>query len=183
MRSYKTEGIILKRSNYGEADRILTAFTKHYGKIKILAKGVRRIKSRRGPNVELFNWATLFLHKGKNFDLLTEAETKETFPSIRKDLARIGAAYCLCELVDGLCPERQEHRQVFNFSIEALRDLSFSSSVPSNLITNFELNLLQELGYWPRYKLPPADLENFIEQILERKLKTPKFLAQIYSSV
>lgn len=179
MRTYKTEGIILKRSNYGEADRILTVFTKHYGKIKVLAKGVRRIKSRRGPNVELFNWVTLFLHKGKNFDLLSEAEVKNSFPCLKRDLCKVAVAYQFCEMVDGLCPEKQEHGMVFDYLIEALSGVSSGPSVQSNLIADFELNLLQELGYWPRHKLPPLDLENFIEQILERKLKTPKFLTQV----
>src|SRR3972149_6652860 len=172
MRSYKTEGIILKRTNFGEADRILTVFTKHYGKIKVLAKGVRRIKSRRGPNVELFNWVTLFLVKGKNFDLLTEAETKETFPAIRKDLPMVGAAYYLCELMDGFCPERQEHRKVFDLLTGAFGELAATKNGTSAaILTDFELELLRELGYWPKDKLPPIDIEVFIEQILERKLK------------
>jgi len=66
MKSYKAEGIVIKRKNFGEADRILTVFTKKYGKIKVLAKGVRRITSRRGPNVELFNQVELVLHQGRN---------------------------------------------------------------------------------------------------------------------
>lgn len=177
-RAYKTEGIILKRTNYGEADRILTVLTKHRGKIKILAKGVRRIKSRRGPNVELFNWVVLFLHKGKNFDLLSEAEVKDGFHPIRRNLYKIGLTYQICELVDGLCPERQENPQVFNLLTETLKNLSVDER-RGKFISNFELAILQELGYWPRHKLPPIDVEGFIEEILERKLKTPKFLSQI----
>lgn len=178
MRSYKTEGVILKRTNYGEADRILTVFTKHHGKIKILAKGVRRIKSRRGPNVELFNWVVLFLRHGKNFDLLSEAEVKNSFQFLRKDLHRVGLTYQVCELVDRLCPERQENRQVFDLLTGSLQNLSIGDG-GKEVIPNFELALLQELGYWPRHKLPPVNVESFIEQILEKKLKTPKFLAQI----
>ena len=59
-RTYKTEGIILKRINFGEADRILTSYTKHFGKISLLAKGVRKITSRKGGNIELFNQTVLF---------------------------------------------------------------------------------------------------------------------------
>lgn len=183
MRAYKTEGIILKRTNFGEADRILTIFTKHYGKIKVLAKGVRKITSRRGPNVELFNWTILFLSSGKNFDLLTEAEVKDSFSSLRKNLTKVGLAYYLCELVDGLCPERQEHREVFNLLTETLQQLAISLQ-PSvaDVILDFELKLLQELGYWPRNRQPPMNLEKFIEGILQRKLKTPKFLEKLEQS-
>lgn len=183
MKTYKTEGIILKRSNYGEADRIITVFTKHYGKIKVLAKGVRRIKSRRGPNVELFNWVILFLRKGKHFDLLTEAEVKDSFPSLKKGLRTVALAYQVCELVDCFCPEGQENRRIFDLLTATFRSFTTTDfELSFKILSDFELELIKELGYWPKNKLPPGDLESFIEEILERKLKTPKFLAQIQAS-
>ncbi len=180
MRTYKTEGIVLKRIDYGEADRILTVFTKHYGKLKVLAKGVRRIKSRRGPNVELFNWVNLFLSRGKNFDQLCEAELKNSFNQLRGDLGKISLTYQLCEIVDGLCPEKQENWRVFNLLTSALQNLAnFDHKSATVHLSDFELDLLRELGYWPQNKLPPLDLESFIEGILERKLKSQKFLSQV----
>lgn len=167
MRNFKTEGIILKRKNFGEADRILTVFTKKHGKIKVLAKGVRRITSRRGPNVELFNLVTLFIHKGRNFDILTEAQVQNTFPGIRKNLELIGLAYHVCELIDGLCPEHQLHSKVFDLLVKTLTELE------NNLIHEFEVELLIELGFLP--PLPSVNNINttsYIEQLLERKLKT-----------
>ncbi|KKR32290.1 MAG: repair protein RecO protein, partial [Candidatus Gottesmanbacteria bacterium GW2011_GWC2_39_8] len=86
MRTYKTEGIILRRINFGEADRLITIFSKHYGKQKVLGKGVRKIKSRRAPHLELFNRSVIFLHRGKNFDIITEAQTINSFSDLRKDL-------------------------------------------------------------------------------------------------
>src|SRR3989344_7607887 len=109
MKSYKAEGIVIRRKSFGEADRILTVFTKKHGKIKVLAKGVRRITSRRGPNVELFNQVELIIHQGKSFDILTEAQVLNTFQSIRKNLDLVGLAFHICEVVDGLCPEDQSH--------------------------------------------------------------------------
>jgi len=73
MRGFKTEGIVLKRRNFGEADRILTVFTKDRGKISVLAKGVRRITSRRAGNVELLNRVSIFLHQTRGMPILTEA--------------------------------------------------------------------------------------------------------------
>lgn len=177
MRSYKTEGIILKRSNYGEADRILTVFTRNHGKIKVLAKGVRRIKSRRGPNVELFNWAILFLTKGKNFDLLSEAEVKDTFSEVRSDLVKVGSAYYLCELIDNLCPERQEHKDVFDLLTESFKSLPFSDQ--QSFLSDFKLSLLIKLGYWSKDRPALEDSERFIEEIIQRRLKTPKFLTHL----
>lgn len=173
MRSFKTEGIILKRTNFGEADRILTVFSKKYGKVKIMAKGVRRITSRRGPNIELFNLATLFVHKGRTFDILTEAKADNTFPRIRKNLDLIGLAYYVCELVDGLCPEHQPHPRIFQLLVDTLKELG------SGLISTFEKELLQELGFLPRNKALSVNTSSYIEQLLERRLKTKSLLSKL----
>src|SRR5258706_9060146 len=110
---YTVEGIILKRKNVGEADRILTIFTKQQGKIRVIAKGVRKMISKRAPHIEVFNHLVLTIHKGKMLDMLTEVSTVSTFASIRADLKRIGAAYYLLEVIDGLLPEGQAHEEVF----------------------------------------------------------------------
>ena len=70
MVGFKTEGIILRRRDFGEADRILTVFSLHRGKISVIAKGVRRITSRRAGNVELLNRVQMFLYPGKQFLIL-----------------------------------------------------------------------------------------------------------------
>lgn len=208
MRNYKTEGIIIKRSNFSEADRILTIFTGHYGKIKVIAKGVRKITSKRGGNVELCNLAEITLHEGRNFDILTEASVKESFLNIKKDLIKIAWAYHICELVDGLCPEKQENRKVFanlistlkilnDHNVEPYHDTSLQAnhhfmvadkpsvethcnvSLP-DIINDFELFLLRNLGFWPYDKaLPPASSQMIIEEILEKKLKSKSFLQKI----
>src|SRR3989304_6032467 len=104
MRSDKTEGIIIKRKNFGEADRMLTVLTPRHGKIKIIAKGVRKISSRRSSHVELLNLSILTLHEGKIL-ILTEAETLNHFQDLKDNLKKSGLAFYLCELVDGLLPE------------------------------------------------------------------------------
>lgn len=183
MRAYKTEGVILKRLNYGEADKILTIFTRHYGKIRALAKGVRRITSRKGGNLELFNWVILFLAKGKNLDIVTEAQVKDSFLGFRKDLKKVGVAYYFCELVDKLCPERQKNEKVFYFLIEGLRDLQKKfddSNHWTAFVRAFEVRLLEELGFWPRGKsVESLDVTAFIEGIIERELKSRGFLQRL----
>ncbi|MBI2593599.1 DNA repair protein RecO, partial [Candidatus Daviesbacteria bacterium] len=79
MPSVAVEGIILKRTNFGEADRMLTVLTKNLGKITVIARGVRKITSRRAGNVELLNVVKLGLFKGKGYTL-TEAQSVQTFP-------------------------------------------------------------------------------------------------------
>lgn len=173
MRSFQTEGIVLKRKDLGEADRIVTVFTKKHGKIKILAKGVRHIKSRRSPNIELFNLVTLFVHKGRTFDILTEAQATNTFQNIRKNLELVGLAYYCCELIDGLCAENQPHPKVYELLVTTLNELDHG------LIQKFETTLLSELGFLTKAISPTFNTTSYIEQILERRIKTRRLLSKL----
>lgn len=178
-RTYKTEGIILKRTNYGEADRILTIYTKHYGKIRVLAKGVRRITSRRGGNVELFNQAVIFLSQGKNLDSLQEAQVVNSFKSWRNDLKKVVVAYYFCELVDKLTPEGQANPKVFQLLSRFLGKIA-TASLPE-LRRSFEELLLQELGFGVPYELKKTrgSLKNYIESIIEKKLNSSDIIKEL----
>ena len=159
MKTYKTEGIILKRSDFGEADRLLAIFTKHYGKTRVIAKGVRRTTSKKGPSLELFNHVQIFVARGKNLDIITEAEVISSFSGFRKNLKKVALAYQACELVDKLTAERAENREVFNLLADFLGNLSYphnSQLDPQptihNSLTSFQLSLLEALGFWPKGK-------------------------------
>lgn len=172
MTSVTVEGIIIKRKSLGEADRVLTVFTKKFGKIKVLAKGVKRITSRRGPNVELFNQVQISIHQGKTFDILTEAQVLNTFPKLRKNLDLVGLAFHICEIVDGLCPEHQPHPKVYEMMLQVLKELDHG------LVRSFEQNLLTELGYLPK-EHGELDTTLYIEKILEKRLKTRRIIAKL----
>ena len=182
IRAYKTEGIVLKRRNFGEADRILTVLTKSNGKIQIKAPGVRRITSRRSSHIEPLNFSLLTLYKSSraSFPLLTEAQTLEDFRPIKNTLPRIGFAYYICELTDSLCPENQENRNVFFLLKDALYKLA-ESFVHNSIIDNFEDNLLTTLGFLPEFHTL-TDKRDFIENIMERKLVTKRLLPLFVNS-
>jgi DNA repair protein RecO (recombination protein O) len=124
MRHLRTEGIVIKRKNYGEADRILTILTRDHGKISVKAAGVRKITSRRSSHIELLNHVAMGLYKAHAFPVLTEAKMIEDFEPIKKDFSKVGLAYHLCELIDGLCPENQENAKVFFLLRNFLTQLS-----------------------------------------------------------
>lgn len=178
-RTFKTEGIILKRINYGEADRILTIYTKHYGKVRAIAKGVRKMTSRKGGNVEAFNHATLFFVRGKNLDILTEVEVINSFKDWRKDLRKVGLAYYFCELVDKLTPDGQTNRPVFELLRGVLAKIGKENT--SELVRNFEEKLLEELGFGVPEVLKNASgsLKSYIETVTERKITSPKILRKL----
>lgn len=180
MRNFKTEGIIIKRRNYAEADRILTVFTKHHGKIQVKASGIRRVPSRRSAHVELLNHSVLTLYKGTMYPTLTEAQTIDSFSSIKNDLDKVGAAYHICELIDGLCPEDEEHSHIFSLLQKILHCLSDEENIRT-AVHEFEIALLTALGYWDTSKKYAYDFDthNFIENIMERKLKSHKLFTKL----
>ncbi len=179
MRSFKTEGIVIKRSNFAEADRIITILSKKRGKIKVKANGVRKITSKRSPHIEPLNYCIFSLYQGRSMPVLTEVESLENFSFLKKDLKKIGLAYHFCELIDGLCAENQEHLEVFNLLQSTLKKLS-SEENPSSLVYKFEIQLLKLLGF---LKIPNSDskinTQGIIEEILERRLKTKQILPRL----
>lgn len=145
MRFLKTEGIILKRRNFGEADRILTVFSLHKGKISVLAKGVRRIVSRRAGNVELLNRVRIYLHLGKRMPILTEAESLDTYQKLKEDLTLSAYAFHIIELVDKLTAEDQENPNLYQGLVEVLQRLSINPR--QILVRAFETKILSVLGF------------------------------------
>lgn len=145
MQGIKLEGIILKRRNLGEADRILTVLTDHKGKISVLAKGVRRITSRRSGNVELLNRVLMYLHQGKSFLILTEASSLDTYQKLKKDLTLSTYAFHIIELVDKLAAENQENRILYEHLVNVLQRLSRHPR--QILIRAFEVKILSDLGF------------------------------------
>jgi len=175
MRSYRVEAIIIKRKDIGEADRILTLFTRHQGKISVVAKGVRKISSRRAAHIELLNHCILNLHEAR-LPIVTEAETLKHFSELKNDLNRAGYAFYICELTDGLIAEHQENKMAFELVEKTLSRLETSEN-PKMLIKNFEQELLTLLGFWPQdQKFAIQDSDAFIEDIIERKIKTKRIL-------
>lgn len=145
MQGIKVEGVILKRRNFGEADRILTVLTYQKGKILCLAKGVRRINSRRAGNVELLNRVSLYLHQAKSFLILTEASSLDTYQKLKEDLTLSTYAFHIIELVDKLTAENQENRILYEHLVSVLQRLSRKPR--QILVRAFEAKILSNLGF------------------------------------
>lgn len=145
MPGFKVEGIILRRRDFGEADRILTVFSLQRGKISVVAKGVRRITSRRAGNVELLNRVSLYLHQGKGMPILTEAESLETYPKLKANLTLSTHAFHIIELICKMTAENQENRILYQHLLEVLNRLS--ANPRQILIRAFEVKILSNLGF------------------------------------
>lgn len=166
---------MLKRVNWGEADRLVTVFSRKGGKLRLLAKGIRRLSSRKKGHLELFNQLKLQVAVGKNLDLVTEAETINNFPQLRRNLNRVRIAYLLLELVDKLTAENQEHEEVYTLLTDTLSQLD-SDTASKNLIVEFEIKILQLLGFGLPARSDRASLETHILEIIETPLNSNNIL-------
>lgn len=147
-RSYRTEAIILRRKDFGEADRVLTLFTPDLGKIRVVGKGIRKPRSRKAGHLELFTRAKLLLAKGRDLDVVTQAETIDAHRAVREDLLRGAHAAYVVELLDKFTPDEQESRELYNLLAQALHWLCDAPDVA--LTTRYyELHLLSMAGYQP----------------------------------
>lgn len=180
MRSFRVEGIIIKRINYGEADKIITVLTKYHGKLSVKAGGVRKITSKRSAHIELLNHVNLSLYKGARFPIVVEAESIQNYSEIKQDLTKVGFAFHICELIDGLCPEGQEQQQVFMLLKNTLEQITTADSM-AEIIHEFEIELLSLLGFWQGQPdvASKLDTQNFIENIIEKRLKSKNIFSKL----
>jgi DNA repair protein RecO (recombination protein O) len=181
MRTHKTEGIIIKRRNIGEADKILTVFSKDFGKMQAKAKGIRKITSKRSSSLDLLTTCRISFYKGPGMPLITEVEPVDSHPSIKKNLERVYTAYHMCELVDGLCAEEQENETVYALFGETLQKLGREKYL-KELINDFEIQLLTRLGFWGKEQIEnETNVQMYIESLLERKLRSKNIYSKLLS--
>lgn len=136
MKSFRTNGIVIKRFNFGEADRILTILTDRLGKVSAMAKGVRKIKSKMAGSLEPYMLVDLQLHEGKTFYIVTAAAITEVFKNIHSDIKKTAQAYFVGELIDKFLAENQKAEVIFEISREVLRKIdSYQNSHCEELVT------------------------------------------------
>jgi DNA repair protein RecO (recombination protein O) len=150
-RLYRTHAVILKRMDLGEADRIVTFFTRDVGKIRAVAKGVRRTTSRSAGHLEPFTVSDVLFAVGRELDVISQADTLESFRTIRENLVLTTHAYYLAEVVDLLTEDRLENQAVFDTLIEGLHNLAAQADARLVLVV-FHLRLLDGLGYRPELR-------------------------------
>jgi DNA repair protein RecO (recombination protein O) len=167
-RHYSSTGIVLLRKNFSEADRVLTVYSKDLGKITLLAKGVRKPKSRKRGSIEVFSHIKFSAAKTKGMDIITEAEIVESYQEIRVDLKRLSVAYFFMEVVAKTAGEEEKHSGVFEILIDYLERLKCDNKT-RNLRENFTYDILTRLGYWPSGR-KMVNHDAAIEEIIEKRL-------------
>jgi DNA repair protein RecO (recombination protein O) len=171
LHAYTSEGIILGRINYGEADRIISVFSKDKGKISLIAKGVRRPKSRKRGHIEIFSRISFQAVSGRGLDIMTEAEIIDDFKIIRISLKKVSLAYYFMEVIGKITHGGEGNLGVYELLVECLEKLK-TTKLLKKLRLEFVQNLIILLGYWPADKAllnPDEELEKIIERQIYSK--------------
>lgn len=178
--SYTDEGIILSRINYGESDRILTIFSKSYGRITLMAKGIRKPKSKKRGHVEIFSLLNFQAINGHGMDLMIEADILEDFNNIRKSLGKVTLAYYFMEVISKITHEGEPNTELFDLLLDFLNQLNITKKL-KKLRLNFIFKLLLLMGYWPdNMVMDNADM--VLEEVIERKISSMRVGKRILES-
>ena len=148
-RQFRTHAIILSRRDFGESDRLLTLFTPGQGKIRAIAKGARKPQAKLSGHVELFARSDVSIHRGRNLDILTQAELIEPYRGLREDLRRGAYANYAAELLDRFtADEDSEGAALFDLLHDTLTRIAGADD-PALAARFYELQLLDQVGFRP----------------------------------
>jgi len=188
MPSFTTRAVVLKNYVYKDMDKIYTFLSRDKGKILGIGKGVRKVSSRRGGNLDTLNLVEVQLneHKsGQNY--ITEVKTIESFKKVKQDLELSKKSFYMVELVSKFLYEDENSEQVFDLLHRALKTLETGTGELDLRVNKFEIRLMQVLGYQPptsllkdwkqkveqkKYKEADDVIKDFVSEILQEKLKS-----------
>lgn len=188
MPGFTTKAIILKNYIYQDADKVYTFLSRDKGKISGIAKGVRKISSKRGGNLDTLNLVQVHLnpHKsGQNY--ITEVKTVETYKKAKQKLPLSKQGFYIAELINKFLQEDDDAEQVFDLTVSVLRGIEKDGNNITLVVNKFEIRLMQLLGYQPpnhfvsrwknmieqkQYEQADKHIKSFISGILQEDIKS-----------
>lgn len=149
MRSFRLEAVVLRHNDWGEADRLLGLYSLEMGKLRALAKGARKLRSRKAGHLEPFTRVNLLLARGRDLPLITQAETVEAYLPLREDLAGATYASYVVELLDRFTYEEGENRALYRLLVDTLSRLCQAQD-RDLVVRYYEIRLLDLVGFRPQ---------------------------------
>ena len=140
----------MRRFDLGEADRIITLYTPAHGKIKAVAKGIRKPASRKAGHLELFTRVDLMVAQGRSLDVISQAQMMDAFLPLRTDLIRATYGAHFVELLDAFTEEGDDNPGLYGLLVSGLRWLCTTSDL-SRTARYYELHILDSAGYRPEF--------------------------------
>ncbi len=172
--SFTDVGIVIRLVDGGEADKYASLVTRDHGFIDTLAKGVRRSASRKSGHLDLLNLVKFQVARGRTPQILTQVDLIDSFNDLKNDIRFSRSAFYLMEILNHILAAEQKDKQLFvsvkNYFTK-LHQLEYSQA-SRQLSTEFEVYLLQHLGYPLPKKITPINLISHFENIISRRLKT-----------
>lgn len=147
-RVIRSEVVVLRHTDWGEADRLLVLYSREAGKLRAVAKGVRKLRSRKAGHLEPFTRVKLLLAQGREFWIVTQAETVDAYLPLREDLLRTGYAAYVIELLDRFTYEEGENQPLYQLLTDTLERISMLPD-PFVAVRYYEIRLLDLLGFRP----------------------------------
>jgi DNA repair protein RecO (recombination protein O) len=147
-RSVRVEGVVLSHSDWGEADRLLWLYTREMGKVRAIAKGLRKPRSRKAGHLEPFTRVSLQLARGRDMWIVTQAESVDAYLNLREDLLRVSYAAYVVELLDRFTYEEGENLSLYRLLCDTLERLDREPEAPVS-VRYYEVRLLDLIGFRP----------------------------------
>ncbi len=148
-RRFTTEAVVLRSMDMGEADRLLVLYTPHYGKLRGMAKGVRKPHSRKAGHLISFARTKVLLAQGQNLYIIAQAEGLDLHPNLHQDLERFALAAYTVELLDRFTYEGEAQPRAYHLLVDTLARLDRGESLDLT-VRYYEIHLLDIMGYRPQ---------------------------------
>lgn len=188
-RYFNDEGVVLVAQTLGEADKILTIFTKEYGKLEILAKNIKKMGSRRAPACDILSYSKFAITKNK-VDSLSEVVNISQLPKIKADLIKLSQAFIAAEVLNLITPVGVPNPTIFDAFLDFLAKLSKTANLHEAKVVRaaFQVKLLTEAGWLGKdFQISNfakfSNLDQFLtakfESIFQKRLKSAEFANMI----
>jgi DNA repair protein RecO (recombination protein O) len=166
----KTQGIVLKKKELLNLDNLITIFTKDLGKTVSVAKGIKKLNSRRAPHIQTGNLIDVGLYSKGDRYYLQESNIISGFSIIKKDAKKMSMIYYIFLVIDRLLPENEPEEDIYNATLNFLIDLSKTKKVENILVEKYLNAVLRKLGYIQKDQ-DLEELNTFIEDLLGEKVR------------
>lgn len=177
---HKAQGIVLKKQNYKETDQIVTIWSPEFGKLRVLARGLRKNGSKLAGSLQDLSWVKFELTGRMN--TIISSQVLKSFKGIHSNLTKIAPAYYACELIMKMTPDEQPNKSAFELLADFLCKLNDDETELQayTMVDIYALDLAQVLGFGRPEKIRSHyDVRNFIENLIERQIKSEPFLIQL----
>lgn len=168
VRSLKTEAIVLKKKDLLNKDVLISLFTSEFGRLMVMAKGIKKLTSRRSPHLQTGNLINILVSHKNDYYFLQESQIISGFADLKKEETKVKQLYSLLFVLDRLLPEQQKEAKIYNLTKNFLIDLS-KSLKSENIIVQYLTDIMLSLGYLDQ-KVNDIELKSIIEEIINEKI-------------